>query len=177
MAKNKNKSREDLAFPVAAIPSLTQPAKPPDNPKVMKKIIQSSIKGAYELRTPSEPGPYSADYGKKQKPLISDDEIQLVTHLIESLQPADAIEAALASQFAIVYIRGLKQSSSAYNKIHDVIDMFAFTHQVLEALQKFRSKGAQQIQVNYNHNQGQINNIRVVESENQPETIEVKDEL
>jgi hypothetical protein len=90
------------------------------------------------------------------------------------LQPADVIEAALASQFAISYIQGLKHAIDHSQKM---LELFSFGHQVLDTLQKFRSKGAQQIQVNYNHNQGQINNIRVVESENSQEPIEVKNEL
>jgi len=172
----KNKSREDLAFPVDVIPKIGAPAKPQENPNVIKSIIQGAIQGAYQLKTPSEPSKYSSDYGKKQKSLVTEEQIQLVTHLVESLQPTDAIEAALASQFAISYIRGLKASQEGHNA-NSSLDLFRFGHEVLEAMTKYRAKGAQQIQVNYNHNQGQINNIKVVESTNQQEPIEVKNEL
>lgn len=171
----KNKSREDLAFPIAAIPKIGAPIKPQVNPGVIKSIIRGAIQGAYQLKTPSEPASYSSDYGRKQKPLVTEEQIQLVTHLIESLQPADAIEAALASQFAISYIRGLKVAQEGYS-INPGLDLFRFGHEVLEAMTKYRTKGAQLISVQYNHNQGQINNIKVVESENQKETIEVKSE-
>lgn len=172
----KNKSREDLAFPIAAIPKIGAPAKPQDNPSVIKSIIRGAIQGAYQLKTPSEPSSYSPDYGKKQIPLVTEEQIQLVTHLIESLQPADAIEAALASQFAISYIQGLKSAQGDYCKAGNILDLFRFGHEVLEAMTKYRTKGAQLISVQYNHNQGLINNIKVVESENQKETIEVKNE-
>jgi len=172
MNANKKKSREDLAFPVATIPSLTKPVQPTENPLVLKKIIQGAIQGAYRLRTPSEPSSYSSEYGKKQQPLVSEEQVQLVTHLIESLQPTNAIEAALAAQFAITYVRGLEESSDTYG-LSKALELFGFSHQVLEALQKFRSKGAQLISVNYNHNQGQINNIQVVEKDDPQQVIEV----
>jgi hypothetical protein len=170
----KKRSREELAFPVAVIPKLSQSAKPQENPIVIKKIIRGAIQGAYQLKTPSEPGSWSPDYGKKQKPLVSEEEIQFVIHLIESLEPANAIEAALASQFAITYIRGLKSARGEFaNDLSFTIQLFEFGHQVLETLQKFRSKGAQLISVNYNHNQGQINNIKIVEKDNSQDSVEV----
>lgn len=166
---SKKKSREDLAFPVATIPSLTQPARPVENPLALKKIIQGAIKGAYCLKTPT---PSYYDEGKKQEPLVSEEQVQLVTHLIESLQPTNAIEAALAAQFAITYVRGLEESSDTYG-LSKALELFGFSHQVLEALQKFRSKGAQLISVNYNHNQGQINNIQIVEKDDPQQVLEV----
>jgi hypothetical protein len=65
-----------------------------------------------------------------------------------SLQPTDAIEVALASQFVISYIRGLEESNGEYSKMTTMLELFEFSHQVLETLQKYRSKGAQQISVN-----------------------------
>jgi hypothetical protein len=53
-----------------------------------------------------------------------------------------------------------------------LIELFEFGHQVLEAYQKYRSKGAQQISVQYNVNQGQVVNIKNVGKENQPITLE-----
>jgi hypothetical protein len=57
-----------------------------------------------------------------------------------------------------------------------MIDLFEFGHKVLETLTRYRTKGAQLISVNYNHNQGQINNIKIVEGKKQPDTIEVNSE-
>jgi len=167
----KKSSREDLALPVKTTPRLGIQAKPKENPIVIKMIIQGAIKGAFCLKTPSEPSSYSSDYGKKQQPIVSEDQIQFVINLIESLQPADAIEAALASQFAITYIRGLEKSQGGYTDA--TITLFEFGHQVLEALTKYRTKGAQLINVQYNHNQGQINNIKVNKEELPNEIIEV----
>lgn len=175
MAKvNKKKSREELAFPIATIPCLSHPVRPTENSIVIKQIIRGAIQGAYRKKLPNEPSPYSSDYGKKQLPLVTDEQVQFVTHLIESLQPADAIEAALASQFAITYIRGLDRSQGEYpGDLNSTLQLFEFGHQVLEALQKYRTKGAQLIQVQYNHNQGQINNYKVVGKDNPQPTIEV----
>lgn len=162
---------EDIAFPIKNIPSFSQPKKIAENPIVIKKIIRGAIQGAYQKKTPSS---YECKYNRDQMPYVSEEEVQFVIHLIESLQPADAIEAALASQFVITYIYGLNTSSSHISRS---IEMFEFGHQVLETLTKYRTKGAQQIQVNYNHNQGQITNIKMVEPENKQETIEVRNEL
>lgn len=173
MAKKK-KSIEDLAFPVPCVQKLGNPPNLQESPEIIKTIILGAIKGAYQQKTPTEPNPYSSDYGKPQRPLVNEDQIQFIIHLIESLQLTNAIEAALASQFAITYVQGLKASIDHSKKM---FEMFGFGHQVLETLQRYRTKGAQLISVNYNHNQGQINNIKVVESGNQQETLEVKNEL
>lgn len=172
MAKKKKRTIEEMAFPIAKIPTFAQPTRPAENPNVIRQIILGAIQGAYHLKTPIEPSPCSYNYGKKQPPLVTQDQIQFVTHLIESLQPTDAIEAALASQFVISYIRGLDASTGSYSIDH-IIRCFEFGHQVIETLTKYRTKGAQQIQVNYNHNQGQINNIKVVEKEDLQPIIEV----
>jgi hypothetical protein len=167
---SSEESREDLAFPVATIPNLSPQVKPADNPTVIKKIIQGAIKAAYGLKTPMEPGSYHPDFGKKQHPLVTEDQVELVTHLVLSLQPADAIECTLATQYAISYVQGVRHAD------HRAVmtELFSFSHQVLETLLKFRTKGAQQISVNYNHNNPQqINtNIQVVQ-EKPVETIEV----
>jgi hypothetical protein len=164
MVKNK-KTRQELAFPVNNIPSLSNPVKPSENQVVIKQIIRSAIQGSFHLRTPTEPSPYSSDYGKKQKPLVTDEQIQLVTHLIETLQPSDAIEAALASQYVITYIRGLDLTQDTYGSLEKAVEMFRFGHEVLENLTKYRTKGAQLINVQYNHNQGQIVNIKNVKED------------
>lgn len=173
MAKNIKKTREDLAFPVALIPKMSLQAKPPENPDVIKKIIMGAIRGAYQLKTPSEPYSHSPEYKKKQKPLVTPEQVEFVTHMIESMQPSDAIETALASQFVISYVRGIEATYSGNHSTDSVLRWFEFGHQVLESFIKYRTKGAQLISVNYNHNQGQINNIKIVENTNPSSTIEV----
>ncbi len=173
MAKKKQ-SREELAFPIATVPNLSNPMKPTENLAVIKQIILGAIKGAYQLKTPNEPGPYHTGYGKRQKPIVTEEQIQLVTHLIETLEPANAIEAALASQFVITYIRGLDYAQDTSPRdMEATLKFFEFGHQVLETLQRYRTKGAQLISVNYNHNQGQINNIKIIEKDTPQHTIEV----
>ena len=53
-----------------------------------------------------------------------------------------------------------------------MIELFEFGHQVLEAYQKYRSKGAQQISVQYNVDQGQAVNIKNVRKEDQSTILE-----
>lgn len=168
MAKSKN--LEDIYYPVPQDFCLTQSEKPPINREVIRHIIQGAVKGAYRLKNPSLHNYHGNPI--RAKAVANQDQIDMVVHLIESLQPSDAIEAALASQFAITYIRGLEESSKDYSNGSTMIGFFEFGHQVLEAYQKYRSKGAQQISVQYNVNQGQVVNIKNVRKEDQPITLE-----
>lgn len=170
MAKKRERNLEDIYYPIPMNLTLSKAEKPKPNIDVIRQIIRGAVKGAYALENPD-------DYGHaKPKAVATLEQMDMVIHLIESLQPADAIEAALASQFAITYIRGLEESSKQYLSRSLMVDLFEFGHKVLETLTKYRTKGAQLISVNYNHNQGQINNIKVVEGGAQPEPIEVDHE-
>lgn len=172
MAKKKN--LEDVYYPVPQNQTLMRQEKVPLNHEVIKKIVQGAVKGAYKLKNPRA---YDYQgYAIKPKAVATQEQMDMVIHLIESLQPTDAIEAALASQFAITYIRGLEESSEEYSSKSSMMELFEFGHKVLETLTRYRTKGAQLISVNYNHNQGQINNIKIVEGEKQPDTIEVNSE-
>lgn len=167
MAKKKN--LDDVYFPVPQNRNAIQTEKVETNQEVIKRIIQGSVIMAFKLKRPSE---YDREYGdyKKGTAIATSEQMETVMHLIESLKPQDSIEAALASQFAITYIRGLEVDGS---KI--LIDLFEFGHKVLEALQKYRSKGAQQISVQYNVNQGQVVNIKAgPKGEKEPVTLEGK---
>ena len=169
MAKRKN--LEEIYYPVTTDFSLEKSNKPPLNNAVIRQIIKGAVKGAYKLKNPSQ---YDyKGYPVKPKAVATPEQIDMVIHLIESLQPRDAVEAALASQFAITYIRGLEDSAKEHSS-NSMMELFEFGHKVLETLTKYRTKGAQIISVNYNHNQGQINNIKIVEGSIQPEIIEVK---
>lgn len=166
----KKKNLEDIYYPIPQSFCPMQIEKPLMNRDVIKHIIQGAVKGAYRLKNPS-----LRDYHgnpKKAKPVATQEQVDMIVHLIESLQPSDAIEAALASQFAITYIRGLEESSKEYSNGSTMMEFFKFGHQVLEAYQKYRSKGAQQISVQYNVNQGQVVNIKNVGKENQPIILE-----
>ena len=167
MAKKAKVSVEDKYFPVATIPSTDRPVRPAENPAVMKQIIQSTIRGAYKMKIPDE---YDIKNGRAV--VVPEGHVQFISHLIESLEPSNAIEAALASQFVITYVRGLQSSQKDHpNDLDAALRLFGFGHEVLETLQRYRTKGAQLISVQYSHTQ-QINNISVNKTEN-PQHIEV----
>lgn len=159
----KKQSIEDQFFPVSTIPKLNQLSKPTENPEIIKKIIQGAVRAAYHRKLPDS---YDLKYRKKDLPSMSETEEQItfITHLIESLQPRDTIEVTLAAQYIIAYIRGM-EIGEGINNIANALRLFQFGHQVLEALNKYRTKGAQFINVQYNHNQGQINNYKIVTEE------------
>lgn len=167
----KKKSVEDVFYPIPKNYNPVQVDRPPINKDVVKRIIQAAVKGAYQLKDPR-----LWDYHGnpiKPKAVASAEQVEMIMHLIESLQPTDAIEAALASQFAITYIRGLGESTGDNCDDSIMLELFKFGHEVLETLIRYRTKGAQLINVQYNHNQGQINNYKVVEKDNSHPIIEV----
>lgn len=167
----KKKCLTDIYYPVPQESLPTQSKKPPINKMVIKRIIQGTVKAAYRLDEPSLWGYQQTPI--KPKRVATQEQMDMVINLIESLEPSNAIEAALASQFVISYIRGLEKAQGDHTKEIDLtLKLFNFSHQALEALQKFRSKGAQLISVNYNHNQGQINNIQVFEKDKMDDVIE-----
>lgn len=169
----KKKTREERAFPVATVPKLGTVTRPKENPKVIEAIIRGAVMGAFNLTTPSEPGYYSSDYGKPQKALVTQEQIEYVTSLIESLQPQDAIEACLAAQFVIAQIRGMAQTNESYSSPEKFCETFRFTHEVLDTITKYRTKGAQLINVNYSHNQMQQNNYNFSKETKNDKTIEM----
>lgn len=166
MTTKKQKSPEEIYYPIPQDFNPIRSDRPPSNQGVIRQIIRGTLKAAYGLKNPPR-WDYNEKY-IKPKAVATNDQVEMVIHLIESLQPADAIEAALASQFAITYIRGM----DGINEYNVSTDLFEFGHRVLEALQQYRSKGAQQISVQYNVNQGQVVNIKNVKSENQPVTLD-----
>ena len=165
----KKKRLDDIYYPVP-LNCISKTEKQPMNKEVIRQIIQGAIKGAYRLKNPNK-----WDYHGnpvKAKAVATQEQVTMVMHLIESLEPTNAIEAALASQFAITYVRGMAESSGDY-ATKSMLELFNFSHQVLDAYQKFRTKGAQLINVQYNHNQGQINNINFNKKDNLQPVIEV----
>ena len=162
MSAKKRKNPEDIYYPVPMEFNPIKADRPPSNQEVVRKIVQSSVRVAYGLKEPKQ-WDYSGNY-VKPKAVATSDQVEMVMHLIESLQPTDAIEATLASQFAITYIRGMNKTHYDGEPSID-LELFEFGHKVLEALQKYRSKGAQQISVQYNVNQGQVVNIKSVKKE------------
>ena len=170
MSKKTKKSLEDVCFPVPKNFTLTTtlPAPICTNEAIKKSLFQQTIQTAYRISIPSG---FTSSY-KKEKPysLVSEEKIEMVASLFQALQPQDAIEAALAQQFIIVHLQSIDSAKSGLSDKD--IKKLELSHKILETLQKYRSKGAQQIQVNYNHNQGQINNIKMVHEGSYMKTIE-----
>ena len=171
MAKKTKKALADVCFPVPhnfALTTTSVPATIESNEVVKKSLFQQTIKTAYQISIPSS---FTSSWNR-EKPyqLVSEEQIEMVSSLFQAIQPQDASEAALAQQFIIVLLLAIDSAKSGLSDRD--IKKLELSHQILETLQKYRSKGAQQIQVNYNHNQGQINNINMVNQETAPTTIE-----
>lgn len=165
----KRKTAEDIYYPVPEDFNPIRAERPLNNKEVVKRIIQGAVRLAYSLKPP-KPWDYNGN-ATKLKVEATSEQMEMVMHLVESLQPADAIEAALASQFVVTYIRAM-EATSDYGSISIDLELFEFGHQALEALQKYRSRGAQQINVQYNVNQGQVVNIKNVKKDDQPVTLD-----
>ena len=168
-----DKDVRDICFPMPQNFSLSVPAKIDSKENVKRYLFQQTVQTAYKKQIPSN---FTSSYNPvSPHQIVTDDEIENVVSLFQAIGPQDALEMALAQQFIITHIQAINAVSTGMNERD--IKKFELTHQILETLTKYRCKGAQQIQVNYNHNQGQINNIRVMEPEKQQEPIEVKNEL
>src|SRR5690554_5347510 len=169
MAKKK-KSIEDICLPVPQNLSLNRPSSVESNDPLKKHLFRQTLQTAYRVEIPYR---FTTAYSpEKPHALVTEEQIEMVSALFQALQPQDAIEVALAQQFIIVHIQAMEAAHGGIGELG--IKKFELSHQILETLTKYRTKGAQLINVQYNHNQGQINNIKVVKEEKEPTTLEVK---
>jgi hypothetical protein len=60
------------------------------------------------------------------------------------------------------------------NSIKSALSLFEHSHKALDTLQKYRNKGQQQINVQYNVNQGQVVNIKQTIDEIKPEILDIE---
>ncbi len=87
---------------------------------------------------------------------VDDIAIDSVISLVKGVNPQDAVEMILASQFVATHFLALAKLSStnSTDTSHGMM-LMRLSHQALETLQKYRSKGSN-INVNYFvHNEGQ----------------------
>lgn len=171
----KKKGIEDTCFPVPQNFAFTAPSPVgiDTNQKLKKSLFQQTIRTAYQVEIPCN---FTSQYNR-QRPhkLVTDEQIETVVSLFQALQPQDAVEAALAQQFIITHIQAVSSARKHFTERD--IKKFELTHQILETLQKYRSKGAQLISVQYNVNQGQIFNkpeINIKTSQKEPEPVTIE---
>lgn len=155
----KKKKINDICFPVPqnfSLATTNTPATIDSNETVKKHLFQQTLKIAYQISIPYN---FTSSY-EPEKPyqLATDEQIEMVASLFESIRPQDAVEAALAQQFIIVHLQAIDSATKGLDE--EDIKKLELTHKILETLQKYRSKGAQQISVQYNVNQGQVVNIK-----------------
>ena len=159
----KVRSKEDILYPIPVGLKLNSVSTNiDDNPKVQRQIIRQAITTAFSIKNRPESqfdSETNCSYDLEPAPLATDEQIELVTSIMQSIQPVDTIEAILAAQFAISHIHGMRKLKM-FPGSKDSFEDFKFGHTVLAALQKYRTRGAQQIQVTYNVNQGKIVNIK-----------------
>lgn len=87
---------------------------------------------------------------------VDDVEIDSVISLIKGINPQDTVEMILASQFVATHFQALAKLSStnSTDTSHGMM-LMRLSHQAIETLQKYRSKGSN-INMNYFvHNEGQ----------------------
>lgn len=167
----KKKQREDMYLPIPHDISLRQLVQA-DDPILTKQVIRQTLQAAYRKEIPAAPGPWHSEYGKKPKPLVSDEEVLHVTSLLQAIQPANAVECALAAQFVACHTYGMKEFTR--NSTKWALNLFEHSHKALDTLQKYRNKGQQQINVQYNVNQGQVVNIKQTKEDIKPEIIDIE---
>lgn len=156
MAKNK-KLPIDVKLPIPSDFSLCSDVDPLIiSPYLQKQVVRQAIAAAYSISK------YKIDDDRYNKPqqLVSDDHINMITSLIQSLKPKDSVEAALAIQFVATHIHGLKELQESDYSQKSALPFLAFSQSTLDCLNRYRNKGSQQINVQYNVNKGQVVNIK-----------------
>jgi hypothetical protein len=158
MSKQKQVQKNvfDISLPIPKGFSLSNPQPTqPMGPDLQKQIVRQAIKAAYHI---SDWAAKQDDVFTPAKQLASNDEINMVTALMQSLQPTNAVEAALAIQFTSTYIQGIKELQGGNTRF--AMPLLTFSQTTLESIYRYRNKGMQQINVQYNVNQGQVVNIK-----------------
>lgn len=122
---------------------------------IQRQVLRQALKAAYSISD------YTAEDHSEFTPpkqLVSDDKIEMITAIMQSLQPTNAVEAALAVQFTSTYTQGIKFLQSEQTRL--AMPLLAFSQTTLDSLHRYRNKGMQQINVQYNVNHGKVVNIR-----------------
>lgn len=147
----------DVRLPISQNLSLSSPPETQAlSPVLEKHVLRQALKTAYSISDYA--AEYPSDDFSPPKQLVSDDNINMVTALMQSLQPKNAVEAALAVQFTSTYTQGIKYLQ--LGQLRWAMPLLAFSQTTLDSLHRYRNKGMQQINVQYNVNQGQVVNIR-----------------
>lgn len=153
---------EEICFPLPS--DLSVPVMPTTNSALMKHLLRMAMKVAFKKETTyyEEENSWSKERVEQK---ISDEDVQMVVSLWQSINPQDSVEAALTMQFIVTHLQGIKKfandNESWKDPNHDhARDLLSLSHCALEMLQKYRAKGAIQYFVQYNINKGQVVNIR-----------------
>jgi len=152
----RKKKLEDVCFPVPKGMSLSVSQKVDENVTLKNHLFQQTIQTAYQIKIPYS---FTTSY-EPERPyqLTTEEQTETVANLFQAIQPKDAVELALAQQFIVVHLQAIDSAMSGISEKD--IKKFELTHQILETLTKYRTRGAQLINVQYNLNQGQIVNIK-----------------
>lgn len=152
----KRKKLEEVCFPIPEDASLSVQQSVDENACLKGHIFQQTVQTAYQISIPYS---FTSEYSRERPyKLTTEEQTETVLSLFRALQPKDAVELALAQQFIVTHIQAI---NSVKNGIGEKdIKKFELTHQILETLTKYRTRGAQLINVQYNLNQGQIVNIK-----------------
>lgn len=160
MAKKIKPTREDILYPLPSNLSLNTPSAIGADQNVQKQIIRQVLQAAYRIKEPEATRwNYQTGRSIKVKPvaIVTDDQVELVMSIMQSLQPQDTVETLLAAQFAIMSIRGMPTHNDDTERSIRILE---FSHSILGVIQRYRNKGMQQINVQYNVNQGNIVNVK-----------------
>lgn len=159
MANHKKELNEeqvlDIRLPIPSNFSLSSQPPQPLEPKLQKRLLREALKAAYEQ---NDHAATMIPFTGQIEQLIEDDKIEIVSSLLQSLQPTNSVEAALAIQFIVTHIQGLNSLKAGNARWG--MPLLAFSQTALDSLHRYRNKGMQQINVQYNVNQGQVVNIK-----------------
>jgi len=113
---------------------------------VAKALIIQAVKAIYG----DDDDPFAHIYEAKQQ--ITNEELEGVCALMQSLKPKDMFEALFAAQIVVSHMLGMSKLSKKSSHDQDMgLKLLRFSNEALCKLQKKRSGGMQNITVSYNH--------------------------
>lgn len=120
-----------------------------ESPGAAKKLIIQAAKAIYG----SEEEKDILDYSMKKKHIITNEDIEEICTLMQSIKPVDVLEAIIAAQIVVTHMLGMRKlATEHFADQHLGLKMLRFSADAMQQLQRKRSGAMQNITVNYNYN-------------------------
>ena len=120
-----------------------------DSEKEAKELLEAAAYAIYGREAEPE---HEFDIYKKKR-IISQDELEGILSLMQGISPRDTLETLYAAQIVVTHMLGMRKLSQSFREDQKLgLNLFRFSSEAMQQLQRKRGGGTQQITVNYNYN-------------------------